>query len=283
MNQLFGIRSLQRVEAIESETIAIRREEKLHKSVSSAARLLKNAAVDEQGRLRPPINEPCVHLRVSKANLDRALMFLNALILSLEQEGFPVTVKMGTDGTYTEILGEQVTFALVERSRVKSKREVREYSWTRTITEYEPTGNLEFRITGFGDGYQKTWSEGPTQKLETLLAKCIGSLMRRGLYLRDRTERFRLERIEEEKRRQELAKLAEQIEDEEKKVKALKRWVTRWSRANTIREFVTALEKVWTAEGHDISPDAPKGQRLAWMRQQADRFKIRWLRVRPQY
>jgi hypothetical protein len=38
------------------------------------------------------------------------------------------------------------------------------------------------------------------------------------------------------------------------------------------REFIAALEKVWAQEGYDLSPEAPKEQRIISMKQQADRL-----------
>jgi len=71
---------------------------------------------------------------------------------------------------------------------VKTKREVKEYSWTRTVTEYEPTGELEFRVSGYGHGFRKTWSDGKTRKTETLLTHCLVALMREARYLRIQAE-----------------------------------------------------------------------------------------------
>jgi hypothetical protein len=84
-------------------------------------------------------DQPCLELRVSKGTLDRALKFVNAVLLSLEAEGFPVSVQQGNHGTGVQIFGYRVPFAIVEKVREKGRREVKEYSWTRTIIEYEPT------------------------------------------------------------------------------------------------------------------------------------------------
>jgi hypothetical protein len=37
-----------------------------------------------------------------------------------------------------------------------------------------------------------------------------------------------------------------------------------WAQATKIREFISALEVVWTKEGHDLAPEAARGQRIAW-------------------
>jgi hypothetical protein len=66
--------------------------------------------------------------------------------------------------------------------------------------------------------------------------------------------------------------LAKQIEEEEKKVRDLDSWVTNWGRAEQMRLFIAALEKVWKERGQDLSPESPKTQRIVWMKQQADRL-----------
>jgi hypothetical protein len=33
-----------------------------------------------------------------------------------------------------------------------------------------------------------------------------------------------------------------------------------------------ALEKEWVRQGIDLSPEAPKGKRITWMKEQADRL-----------
>jgi hypothetical protein len=39
-----------------------------------------------------------------------------------------------------------------------------------------------------------------------------------------------------------------------------------------MRDFIAALEIVWAQQGHDLSPEMQKGQRIIWMKQQADRL-----------
>jgi hypothetical protein len=37
-----------------------------------------------------------------------------------------------------------------------------------------------------------------------------------------------------------------------------------------MRDCIAVLEKNWTQERHDLAPDTQKGQRIVWMKQQAD-------------
>jgi hypothetical protein len=42
--------------------------------------------------------------------------------------------------------------------------------------------------------------------------------------------------------------------------------------AQQTREFIVALEKLWKEKGHDLSDNSTKGERISWMKRQADRL-----------
>lgn len=240
--------------------------------VRSAERILKQAEPDNRGMLQPSqYGEACLDVRVSRDNLKRALNFINAVISTLDTEGIPVRIESGRRETYAEIFGHKIRFVLAERSRVVSQREIKEYSsWTRKVTEYLPTGVLEFRV---GEYYSpEIIRDGKRGRLEMQLSSCIAALFREGregvLIAKRIAEREALEAAEELKREE----LAGQIAEEERKVKELLGWVRDWRRAQSTREFISVLEKVWGQAGFDLSPEAEKGKRIAWMKQQADRL-----------
>lgn len=263
---------LLRIAQIEALNLSVDPIAKRHKLVATSARLLKHSKVDDRGILMLPYNEPCLDIRVSKQSLERALVLMNTLILTLEKEGFSTSVQNVHRGTAVEIFGMRVPFCFVEKAHIKGHKEIREYSWTRTVVDYEPTGELEFKIEGWGQGVRRVWRDGKAQRLEGVLSGCVGALMREGRQRRIEAELAKQREIEAEQRRKELETLAQQIKAEEEKVIALDGWVTNWIRAGQIRIFIDALEKVWAEQGHDLSPEAAKGQRIAWMKQQADRL-----------
>jgi hypothetical protein len=133
-----------RIVEFESREIRIDPGAKWHSLVKAAERILKQSKTDDRGILQPPCyGELCLDLRVSKESVGRALVFVNAVILALEAEGFPVTVKPGKHETSAKIFGYDVHFAMAERARVVGRREVKESShWTRTLVDYKPTGVL---------------------------------------------------------------------------------------------------------------------------------------------
>lgn len=260
-----------RIVELESRTIVVDTDAKRHKLVAATERILKHARPDDKGILQLRYDQPCLELRVSKGTLDRALKFVNAVLLSLEAEGFPVSVQQGNHGTGVQIFGYRVPFAIVEKVREKGRREVKEYSWTRTIIEYEPTGDLEFRV-GEYSYRQKKYRDGKKHRLETILPTCLGALMREGRSSLISAKLAEQRRIEQQKKDRERAELGRQIAEEEKKVQDLETWVSNWARAQQMRDFISALEKLWAQQGHDLSPEAQEGQRIIWMKQQADRL-----------
>jgi len=259
-----------RIVEFESRKITLNPGTKWHPLVKDAERILKHGGTDERGIFQPPRNEPCLDLRVSKESLGRALVFVNAVILALEAEGFSVTLKPGKHETGAEIFGHRVHFAMAEKAHVVARREVKEYSWTRTVMDYKPTGVLEFRVGDYDYGHK--FRDSKKVRLESNLSGCVGALLRKGracLLSAKLEEQRRIERAAKER---EIQVLAKQIADEEKKVKDLETWVSNWSRAQQMRDFIAALERIWAQEGHDLSPEAAKGQRIIWMKQQADRL-----------
>jgi len=261
-----------RIAKIEEENFGIEQNIKQHKLVTAAARILKHAPTDPRHILYPPYSEPCLDIRVSKTSLDRALTILNAIILKLESMSLAVTIERGPDRSGALIEGRRALFVLVEKARVINRRQVPMGSSTTIQVEYEPTGQLEFRVGGHGYGCKKTIKDRKHQKLEDSLSVCMGAILREGRNLRIKDEEMQRREIENRKRTEKLEKLRVKIEEEEEKVRTLDKWVTNWTRAEHIRGFVTVLEKLWTAEGHDVSLNGQKGQRLLWMKEQADRL-----------
>lgn len=252
-----------RIVAVESRTITVDPAAKRHKLVTAAERILRHAHADERGILVRPHDQPCIAIRVSKKSLGRALAIANALILALEEEGFPVSLEREDyrHRTVAQIFSRRVPFDISEKLREKSRRQVTEYSWTRNVIEYEPKGVLQFRFGAWGQKH----IDNKKMPLEAQSSRFVGAMMR------EARSAIILE-IERQKEQRERAALAQKIAEEERRVRQLEMWVSNWARAQQMRDFVAALEKLWRGKGYDLSPEAPKGQRIIWMKQQADRL-----------
>ena len=259
-----------RIKELESRTISVDPGARRHKLVIATERILKHAQANYRGILELPYDQPCLDIRVSKEAVERSLTFINAVIITLETEGFPVTVEKGKHGTGAQVFGHRAAFAVVEKIREKRRKDVKQYSWNRIGIEYMPSGELEFRVGEYT--YGGKFRDSKKFRLEVLLPSCVGAIMREG---RSKILSAKLEAqrsIERQKKEQERAELARQIRDEEEKVQDLEAWVSSWTQGQHMRDFISALERFWNKEGHDLSPKAPKGQRIIWMKQQADRM-----------
>jgi hypothetical protein len=82
-----------RIVDLESRNIVITPTGPHHKLVKTSEKALKGVQADEKGILHPPYREPCLEVRVSKNALEQALALMNAVILCLEADGFPVTLQ----------------------------------------------------------------------------------------------------------------------------------------------------------------------------------------------
>ena len=219
-----------------------------------------------------PRNQTCLSLLVSKATLERALKIFNSVLLSLEKEEFPVSIHKENCQPFIRIFSQDVTFGIVETYRqIRIEASEGKRDWLSPRMRYEPTGLLEFRAVA-GSWGGSTVRESKKLRLEDVVPKLVGAMMREG-----RSEGIRAEqRIQEEiKRRQrdlERQELAQQIQEEEKRVTDLDSWVMAWVRAEQYRQFIAVLEKAWSESGHDLSVDSEKGKRILWMKQQADRL-----------
>lgn len=260
-----------RIKETEAKHISIDPAAKQHELVAATAKALRHGRVDTRGFLEVHWKDLGLDVRVSAGSLDRALSLMNAVILAAETEKFPVSVERGKHGTTAIIFGQKVPFAIVEKYRQKAVREVKVTpTWTRTEMEYRPSGELEFQV---GEHYYSglRYRDSRRQRLEDMLPKLLGAMMREGrsrLLAAERAKQVTIERRKKELERIELGRL---IDEEEKKVQQLEEWVLNWAKARQMREFIAEVEKVWAAEGHDLSPDQPKGQRIVWMKQQANR------------
>ena len=258
-----------RVKNVESRALAVSTGIRRHALTLTSQRILREARADGRGILQP--SWEALDIRVSKNAVERALTIMNAVITSLEDEKFRINLCREKHNTRAQVFGHAVPFAIVEKYREKGRKEVQEASWRRWEIEYQPTGELEFQV---GQDRWGGWRcrDGKRQRLEDLLPAILGAIMREGRERMLQAERDRLRAIEDRKKEMEMLELRREIEQEEKKVAQLDAWVTAWLRAGQMRDFIVALEKLWAEQGLDLSPSAEKGQRITWMKQQADRL-----------
>jgi hypothetical protein len=264
-----------RIATVRKTEVPLNDKSVLHKIVSETRQALKQASVDSRGILIRPRRQLTLDIRVSKTMLDRAIRLMNAFIVKIESEGItiaPENMERECANFNANVFGQNVNFGIVERANQTNKREDKSYSWTRVVYDFKPSGLLEFYVGGYSYYGAKTWRDGKARRLESVLSEFVAELMLEGRRKRIAAELRRKEELEQRRKEEELEKLAQQIKEEEKKVRDLNSWVKKWARAKRMRRFIAALEKEWKSQGIELSPESEKGQRILWMRQQADRL-----------
>jgi hypothetical protein len=241
-----------------------------HKFVARARQVLERARTDEYDRTVHPASSPCLDVQVSRGFLDRALTIMNTLVFALEAEGLRVS-SSGTS-TSVEVFGQSVSFRLEEDLRVKERREVKSYSSTRLVNVYERSGNLAFCVLKIAKGSRAHWGDGKTKRLEDLLPKCIGGIFRQARALRIEKEEQRQRELMWERRRVEEAERARKAYEERQRLEHLEKCISNWQKAEQIREFMDAYQKMCEEKGEPIDPESPKGEWIAWARAKADWF-----------
>ena len=250
-----------------------------HPLVETAKRVLSGAQTIDRGVLRPGREVDCLDVRVSRACLSRALQITAALLHILEKERFKVLVeKRKSESTTVMIYGEAIRFGVVERSRqIKpapppSAKSGISTNYLYNSVKLEPTGRLSIEVWNFYSGSpQKVWRDRESMSLEEQLPKCIAGMIRIALWARAAQDAQAKKEEAKQKQIDEVTEVLQRIEEEEKKIKTLKREAAAWWRAERIRNYIAAIRS-------DAATQPDSNQRtkvlewIDWAEQQADRI-----------
>jgi hypothetical protein len=116
---------------------------------------------------------------------------------------------------------------------------------------------------------RKRWADAKIQRLEDLIPDFVAGVMRTAVALRLHEQELKERELERQKRAQEMIKLREQIEAEEKKMEQFNQWIESWEKAERLRRFIAAYAQKtskWAAEKQSHYKEW-----IAWANQQADR------------
>jgi hypothetical protein len=257
---------------------------RLHTAVAPTARALRKAKPDEWGAVAATSAGMCGAI-VHAGNVERAVAFLNALARALEEEG----LRLQPDGARMKVaIGpDDVAFTLTERHRrekhkpteeeqarheralQKRDRAARRNDWDSYMSlpyrepwpEYDTiyTGQFVFAVDGWHDGLRKTWADGKTQTVESLLGDIVVGL--KVILAHEKIERE--QREEAERRRAEMARRRDlarkRKEREEARIAWLNELVELRREAADIRDWLAGLPP----EAKDDSA-TERGRMLAW-------------------
>lgn len=247
---------------------------RLHPILKPRVDALRNASPDDYGVVSSEESHS-LNLRVSKAQLPRALRILNALYHALESRGFLLEKTADDSKQYqVAIHGEHVKVAIEEKvQRFERKEKNRKDSnkwWYYQRYEFRPTGMLSLRIKEYlNDGLRQTWGDGKKQKVENLLNDFIGGLVEAAEDLKAKKlerERWHREWQEEEQRRKEIERkrVAEQ-----KRIQQLEKDAADWAKAKQIQEYLAELKLVLFKKDGEIFPDSKVDVWFSWAQRHA--------------
>lgn len=255
--------------------------EELHPLVERTHKSLVSAAADERGIVRPKAKQ-CLDVAVSKANVDRSMRILDALIKALETRGFPVSVVDGENGrkTLVHVLDEPLAIGLSEKTDCKKRPPTPEqverqarygFSYYPTIYDYTPSGKLKLSIlTGGYDNLRRNWTDLVHRLVETCLNPVIAALIKVA-------EREKADRIESERREREWQEAQRRREEEARRIAEEKARVvdfdakaSAWNKSQELRGFIDAVEHAANQQIGQIDPESNLGKWLAWAKRRAD-------------
>jgi hypothetical protein len=261
-----------------------------HPLVSESRKLLESAERDEEGFLKRIGG--CLHLHVSKKNLHRALLLMDAMIKALEEHGFPVSIAGCT--TQTQVLGVTVKFGVFE-TLVDLKEEVDEpqdlkgdYRFHHSSYRFKkvPSGQMCFRIDPdetyywrYGSGVRGKWADSEKRRLEDHLGGVLEGFLKVAAIKRD----AELKAAEEKRRREEAqkqweeqerrrAEMWEKIQTEQHRVDHLLSDAEYWRRSSLLREYIEAVRTSTRAKELSTEERSEANEWVRWAAEQADRL-----------
>lgn len=264
-----------------------------HRLVSQSRHLLLASKHYHKGIVQPP--EGCLDIRVSKGEIQRALLLMDAIIRGFERLGHRVRIAgEGRGETVVEALGSEVSFVIREYWAMKEQKSEnadpltgkhvisRQYGGVDLI----PAGRLRIEMTCRQPRTYRSCiylhyqiPEIKTKPMEERLKEfaiavinMVASVKEEQALAKKREEEEQeANKRKEEKERQRAAKLRE-IHIEQARVDALIEESEDWAKSNHLRDYIDAKKADYIVRGVSIDPASEAGKWLKWASDQADRL-----------
>ncbi|MFA5957671.1 MAG: hypothetical protein WC811_13960 [Hyphomicrobium sp.] len=277
-------RSERREECVPESLLSSPPVEKPHHIVAATAKALRKEKSDEYGCVSATGMGLCGVI-VHKDRVERTIIFLDALATALDADG----LQLRPDEMRMKIVvgKDMVAFTLTEKTRrekhiptekeqelhkrqlAKRRRAANYKNWDlyMSLPHWEPwpeydtvyTGQLAFVIDCWARGLRKTWADGRTQSVESMIEDIVTGL--KIILANEKTERERREEDERQRgelaRRRDLAK--KRNEREERRITHLRGLVQLQREATDIKNWLASLPDTAAA---DIPTDL--GRMIHW-------------------
>jgi len=229
--------------------------------------------------------------RIFETSLDRALVFLDALVRGVEAQGLKFrselddpTVQKRLEKAnwgnrpnvsgccWVEASGERVQFSLREGTKRVILTDKEKSQWQYRNWNDVPSGSFTFSIdSGYGFAGRTTWRDGKIQRLEQFLGEIVACFPLVGSRMRER----RLAEEEAAKRRAAIdemrGRLYQQKSQESRAVDKLFESFEQFRKAEALREFLEACRsKIIAIHGSPPDPVSRLGLWLRWVQARAD-------------
>lgn len=228
--------------------------------VREAKDLLKDASPDDLGILECPSG--CLDIRVSRAQLPRALRIADALVKAFERRGWEVAVQ--SDGTFVHVDDLPVALTIeesLETFELPPKPEITSsysFHYNRRETGRRPSGHLTVAIREthhlWHHNQQRNWRGSEKRVLEERLTDVIVGMLKFSSAVKaDLAEKERKALEEQDRKRQVQAALDEQqrlravLAQEKSRVEHLLDQATRWRESQSVRLFIEEARKLTPA------------------------------------
>jgi hypothetical protein len=216
-----------------------------------------------------------LRVKISKAQLNRALFIMDSLIRALEQRGAKFVKVENSELLEIRIDGERIECLLIEETkRTERPKNESDSSWQFNKWQWNPTGRFRFEIQEYTDSaIQKKWADSNRQKLEDQFENIVEGLF---VCAKD-LKQLAIKRAEEHRRWEEEQQRREEIARREalelKRRKHLEEQAQQWVQSANLSAFVDACEKqILSAQAGQLAADSQETKWLAWAREHARRI-----------
>jgi hypothetical protein len=231
-----------------------------HRYVEETRRAYANVKPDSDGRMRPHPRAGVARLIVSRDQLRRSLLFLQAIFTEAERRGWEIkadATSYGPDGIAIVANGHSYGLSMHELHERVPMTEADIETWRKEnawklrwdadlkppTLKSVPNGRLKLSLPSAWDGGRSSWSEGPRGPLDAKLPAFFVEITRR-IEEDDR-------RAEERARQQELQRLQELERLEQERLQRADRAraarlteeIQAWQGAGHIRDYAAALRE----------------------------------------
>lgn len=240
---------------------------KPHALIVQTKNAFSKRETDDYGALSGSWESKYLNLRVSRKNLQRALLIMDALIKALEKLDCKVSIEKD-QRKRTEVRIDEIELSVSLREDFKRferelSAEEKKSDYVSNRYYYEPSGKFTFTAEGVF-GISRSWRDGKTFVLEDQLNDIVFGILR----LAEECRQKEFERKNEKRREIENAIRREKRKIIQKKELECRGFLetlsAEWRKSRNLLDFLQEFEAKLIEEKGEISPDSDEAQLLEW-------------------